>query len=230
MFNGGGYDEFVEQILEQAGDKRTVEAFALLGAEGDLDDGHDHAEHSNEGAEHGHDHGAVNEHVWYDIATVDAVAHRIAEQLGELDPDNADVFTARAEQFHEKLHAISDITSAIATNHPNSPVAQTEPIAHYLLLAAGADDRTPAEFEEAIEQGTDPSPAALAATRDLLQGNEVRALIFNTQTDDRTSEDIRGVAEGAGIPVVEVTETLPEGLDYIQWQTRNAEALAQALN
>ena len=237
VFNGGGYDEFVEKILDQAGDKRTVEAFALLGTEGDLADGHDHdhaetgQEHADEGGdEHGHVHGAVNEHVWYDVATVDAVAHEIAEQLGELDPDNAASYTTRADEFHEKLHGISDTTAAIAAAHPNAPVAQTEPIAHYLLLAAGADDRTPEEFEEAIEQGTDPSPAALAATRDLLQTKQVRALIFNTQTDDTTSEDVRATAAAAGIPVVEVTETLPEGLDYIQWQTRNADALAAALN
>ncbi|WP_228831672.1 MFS transporter [Nocardia elegans] len=38
-----------------------------------------------------------------------------------------------------------------------------------------------------------------------------------------------GLTFAAGIAVVEVTETLPEGLDYIQWQTRNAEALATAL-
>jgi zinc/manganese transport system substrate-binding protein len=32
------------------------------------------------------------------------------------------------------------------------------------------------------------------------------------------------------VPVVEVTETLPEGLDYIQWQTQTAESLANALS
>jgi len=231
VFNGGGYDEFVEKILADAGSKPTVEAFALLGAEGDLgtEDGHDHS--VTEPADgHDHEHGGVNEHVWYDIPTVDAVAHKIADELSKIDPDNAAGYTERAEAFHEKLHGIADVTAKIKTDHPNSPVAQTEPIAHYLLLAAGADDVTPGEFEEAIEQGNDPSPSALAATRDLISQKQVRALVFNVQTEGKVADDVRATAETAGVPIVEVSETLPDGLDYIQWQTQNAEALAEALN
>ncbi len=57
----------------------------------------------------------------------------------------------------------------------------------------------------------------------------MQALVYNVQTQDRVTQDVRATAESAGIPVVEVTETLPEGLDYIQWQTNTAESLAAAL-
>lgn len=205
VFNGGHYDEFIEKAISGK-DKRTVEAFEQR------------ADKSDE-----------NEHVWYDVSTVAAVADRIAAQLGELDSANSAAYTERATTFKNQLIGVSTITGTIATQHPNAPVAQSEPLAHYLLVAATAQDKTPHEFQEAIEQETDPAPAAVAATRDLITGKQVKALIYNSQTEDKITQDLRATAQTAGIPVVEVTETLPAGMDYVQWQTANAKALAAAL-
>ncbi|MGY2027066.1 metal ABC transporter solute-binding protein, Zn/Mn family [Nocardia gipuzkoensis] len=205
VYNGGGYDEFAEKAVAGT-NKRTVDAFSLR------------VDQSDE-----------NEHVWYDVRTVGVVADRIAAQLGELDPDKAAAYTERATTFKNQLAAVTAITGKLAAEHPKTPVLQTEPLAHYLLVAAGADDLTPHEFQEAIEQETDPVPAAVAATQDLLSGKRVRALIYNVQTEDKITKDLRGTAQNAGVTIVEVTETLPEGQDYIQWQTKNAQALAAAL-
>ncbi|MFC4377053.1 metal ABC transporter solute-binding protein, Zn/Mn family [Nocardia halotolerans] len=205
VFNGGHYDEFIEQAISGK-DKRTVEAFEQRTDKSD-----------------------DNEHVWYDITTVAAVADRIAAELGEIDAPNATAYTERAVTFKNQLMGVSAITGAIATQFPGSPVAQSEPLAHYLLVAAGAQDKTPHEFQEAIEQETDPAPAAVAATRDLITGKQVKALIYNVQTQGKITEDLRAAAQTAGIAVVEVSETLPEGVDYVQWQTANAQALAAAL-
>ncbi|WP_372478671.1 metal ABC transporter solute-binding protein, Zn/Mn family [Nocardia abscessus] len=205
VYNGGGYDEFAEKAVAGT-NKRTVDAFSLR------------VDQSDE-----------NEHVWYDVRTVGVVADRIAAQLGELDPDKAGAYTERATTFKNQLAAVTAITGKLAAEHPKTPVLQTEPLAHYLLVAAGADDLTPHEFQEAIEQETDPAPAAVAATQDLLSGKRVRALIYNVQTEDKITKDLRGTAQNAGIAIVEVTETLPDGQDYIQWQTKNAQALTAAL-
>ncbi|MEU7630704.1 zinc ABC transporter substrate-binding protein [Nocardia sp. NPDC049220] len=206
VYNGGGYDEFAEKAVTSK-DKRTVDAF-----ESRIDK-------SDE-----------NEHVWYDVRTVGVVADRIAAQLGELDPNKSAAYAERAMAFKNQLTAITAITAAAAAEHPRTPVLQTEPLAHYLLVAAGAEDLTPHEFQEAIEQETDPAPTAVATTRDLLTGKRVRALVYNVQTQDKITKDLRATAQSAGITVVEVTETLPDRLDYIQWQTGNAQALAAALN
>ncbi|MFD4368930.1 metal ABC transporter solute-binding protein, Zn/Mn family [Rhodococcus sp. NPDC058521] len=226
VYNGGGYDQFVDDVLDSAGnDITTVEAYALLegGAHADEHEGHDHEGHE------GHDHGAVNEHVWFDVSTVGAVAQNVADKLAELDPDNADEYRANARGFGEELQQITEITDRIASTHPGVEVAQSEPIAQYLLASAGARDMTPPEFTSAIEEGNDPAPAAIAETRRILTDKQVRVLVYNIQTQDQVTQDMRRTAEAASIPVVEVTETLPEGQDYIQWQTANANALATAL-
>lgn len=208
VYNGGGYDEFIEKAIEGTG-KRTVDAFASR-AEDIRDD--------------------ENEHVWYDIDTVAVVADQIANALGEIDPDHASGYTDRAAAFKDSLNGVRSYTTPARTSDPGAPIVQTEPLAHYLLLDAGAKDVTPHEYQEAIEQETDPAPAAVAATRDLITGKQVRAMVYNVQTEDNTSKELRAQAEAAGIPVIEVTETLPAGVDYVTWQTDNARAIASALD
>lgn len=239
VYNGGGYDGFIEDILaSEAQDVPSVNAYDLL-EEG----GHAHedetstseenpAEASTEehAEEDGHSHGEVNEHVWYNAEVAAATAESIAEKLGQLDPENAEQYTANAETFHEQVHGITDVTAAIAADHPAAPVAQTEPIAHYLIEESELDDLTPEDFKNAIEEGNDPSAASIAATRDLLTSDSVEVLVYNVQTQDAVTQDIRATAEAAGVPVVEVTETLPEGMTYIEWQTQAANDLQAALS
>ena len=51
-------------------------------------------------------------------------------------------------------------------------------------------------------------------------------LAYNSQTASPETEEVRAAAEAAGVPVVEFTETLPDGSDYVSWMTDNIEALA----
>ncbi|WP_255182645.1 metal ABC transporter solute-binding protein, Zn/Mn family [Rhodococcus sp. WWJCD1] len=230
VYNGGGYDQFIEDILGSEGkDVPSVDAYTLL------DDSHDHTSEPTSDAtaepttDDGHSHSEVNEHVWYNAEVAAHTAEEIADKLGQLDPDNAAQYTANAQAFHEQVHAITDVTAQIAADFPNAPVAQTEPIAHYLIEESGLDDRTPEDFKDSIEEGNDPSPASIAATRDLFTSKSVRALVYNIQTEDAVTQDIRSTSEAAGIPVVEVTETLPAGMTYIEWQTKAATDLRAAL-
>ncbi|MFN2496328.1 MAG: metal ABC transporter solute-binding protein, Zn/Mn family [Pseudonocardiaceae bacterium] len=205
VFNGGGYDEFVEQVLGQAGDKPTVEAYA----------------HSRGGG--------ANEHVWYDLPVVHEVAEQIAAELGKLAPQQAQQFSAGAETFGAGIDELRATVSTIAGAHPGAPVAMTEPVAYYLIEAAGLKDLTPPEFTEAVEEETDPPAAAVAATRDLFTQRQVRVLIYNPQTETPVTSQVRTDAEAAGIPVVTLTETLPEGTEYLGWMSGQIHALSVAL-
>ncbi|WP_040788198.1 metal ABC transporter solute-binding protein, Zn/Mn family [Nocardia paucivorans] len=207
VYNGGHYDEFIDKLLAHR-DKPAVEAVALR-ADDIADD--------------------ENEHVWYDMDTVGLVAERIGAELGTLDPEHAAAYADRARALRDRLTAIGAITDKIAADHPRTPILQTEPLAHYLLRDADTVDRTPHDYQEAIEQETDPSPASIAAIRDLITAKRVRILVYNVQTEDPVSRGLRAAATAAGIPVVEVTETLPPDLDFVTWQKKNAEALAAAI-
>ncbi|WP_040802990.1 metal ABC transporter solute-binding protein, Zn/Mn family [Nocardia concava] len=227
VYNGGHYDEFIDKAIAGRNTK-TVNAIDIA-TEGDHDHGTGSAAPTTDKTDAaGHSH-EVNEHIWYNVHQVGHIAEHIADALGQIDPDHKQAYTDRAAAFAAKLAPIEAITTKIAAEHPNQPVLQTEPLAAYLLTAAKADDKTPHAFQEAIEQGTDPAPADVAAVRDLLTGKQVRALVYNVQTEDKLTQDLRTTADKSGVTVVEVTETLPKDLDYVTWMTNNAQALAKAL-
>jgi zinc/manganese transport system substrate-binding protein len=53
---------------------------------------------------------------------------------------------------------------------------------------------------------------------DLIDSRQVSVLLFNPQTESPATKQIRDAAQRASLPIVNVTETLPQGLDYLTWQ------------
>ncbi|GAA1733397.1 metal ABC transporter solute-binding protein, Zn/Mn family [Microcella frigidaquae] len=246
--NGGGYDPFVDVLVEGSGTEAVVISAVVVGGlleEGE--DAHSHSEeeahaeeeshadeaHSGEEAHseddgHGHLEG-TNEHVWYDIHVMEDVAAAIATELAALDPENATVFEQNLTAFQERLEGLEALLEETAATLGGGVVAKTETVPAYLLAELGFDDATPDAFTEAIEEGADVPPLALQQVLDLIDSGEVRLLGYNEQTASPETERVRAAAEAAGIPVVSFVETLPEGEDYISWMRLNIEAVAAAL-
>jgi zinc/manganese transport system substrate-binding protein len=226
VVNGGGYDDFLSRLVESSGASPTVVDVADLS--GLVPAEEQHAEGEPEGEEH--EHGEFNEHFWYSLPTVQKVATQIATDLGAADPADAAEFTANAEAFNARVAELVTRAEAIGKAQPGARVAVTEPVPGYLVQTAGLTDATPHEFTEAIEEDTDPPAAALQETLALFSGDPVRALILNAQTETPSTNQVRDAAQTAGVPVVEVTETLPEGVsDYVTWMGGQIDALARAL-
>lgn len=207
--NGGGYDAFVDKVTDaDAGVKaKTIEAFDLRPDKAD-----------------------DNEHVWFDPTTVKAVAGQIADRLSASEPAQAAGLHQRAQAFDAQVDRIATQTAAIGASKPGTRVFSTEPIAHYLLRTAGVTDATPQDFVDAIENETDPSAASLVQVGDALSARQVSALVFNPQTETPVVQGLRDRAAGAGVAVVDVTETLPAGVtDYLQWVDGTRAALARAV-
>jgi zinc/manganese transport system substrate-binding protein len=59
---------------------------------------------------------------------------------------------------------------------------------------------------------------------------KVKALVYNAQTSGPITEQVKKAAEQAGVPVVPVTETLPDGTSYVDWMAQNLHNLKQALS
>ena len=91
-------------------------------------------------------------------------------------------------------------------------------------------NRTPEEFSEAIEEGGDVAPAVLQETLALFGSGQVAALVYNEQTTGAETEQVLAAAEAAGVAVVPVTETLPDGADYVSWMQGNIDDVAAALS
>jgi zinc/manganese transport system substrate-binding protein len=178
----------------------------------------------------GHDHiEGCNEHVWYDPHTIEHVAEAIADELSELDPDNGATFEANAAAFVEQIGGLESSLAEIEASDAGAGVFVTEPVPVYLTTAAGLDNVTPEAFSEAVEEGQDVPPATLLESLDLIESGSVRVLIANSQTGGAETTQVIDAAKAKGIPVLEFSETLPEGQTYISWMQQNIDALSGAL-
>lgn len=245
VYNGAGYDAFVDRALGNAGDVpvvRAVDEFARVS--GDTVSDHTHDDQAADGSEgghsddadntddadHDHDHeSGTNEHVWFSLPTAAAVAGRVAEELATLDAEHAEEYRDNARRFADALTPLEDQLDAIH-DRGHFSYAQTERVGAHLFDTAHLVDLTPPGFLSSIEDDTDPSAADLAATLDLLSERRVAFLAFNTQTETPVTARVRDAAEEADLVVVELAETLPEGTGYLPWMTGIVDSLASALS
>jgi zinc/manganese transport system substrate-binding protein len=241
--NGGGYDSFLDALIEGSGSEAPVIVAAEYShdwPEGEADEHateeleespHAEEEHAEGEDEHGHTHiEGFNEHVWYDPHTIEHVAEAIAEELSAQLPDRADEFEANAQAFIAEIAGLESSLAEIDAAHAGAQVFATEPVPGYLVAAAGLTDATPSAFSEAVEEGQDVAPATLLEALDAVRSGDVRVVIANAQTGGAETSQIIDAADEAGVPVLEFTETLPEGQTYIQWMQQNIEDLAGALD
>ena len=211
VVNGGGYDDFAER-LTPAPDAKVIDVVALSGLTAPAD-------------------GELNEHVWYSLPTMKALAGRIATDLGAADPAGAAAFTANADAFGTRVDELIARVAALKTAHGGERIAVTEPVPLYLTDVAGLVDATPPGFSEAVEEDADPPAAVVAATLDLFGTDPVRALLVNAQTRTAVTDQVEQAARAAGVPVVEVGETLPTGTgEYVDWINGQLDALGAALD
>ncbi|MDT5351329.1 MAG: zinc/manganese transport system substrate-binding protein [Mycobacterium sp.] len=208
VYNGGGYDPWVDQVLAGHPGIKSIDAYSLL-------------EPTNGGP--------PDEHVFYDLSVAKSVAALIADRLAVIDPGNAEDYRANAAEFCRGADAIAISEHAIASAYPATGVIATEPVGHYLLAAAGLINRAPAGFTAANENETDPSPADMASVLDLITHRQVSAVLVNPQTPTAATNGLRDAAQRAGVPVAELTETLPKGTDYLTWQRNTVNQLLAAL-
>ena len=227
--NGGGYDAFLHRLADETGldHDRVVTAVSVSGLEGaPAEDEHAEEPHAEGEEGDGHGHGSFNEHVWYSPEAMKALAGAIGDRLGSLDEANAADYEERAERFRDSLTEIEDRLAAGGEGN----FAATEPVPVYLLEAAGLTDATVPEYTEAVEEGNDVPVGVLNEMRELLASGSVEFLAYNDQTEGPQTQSVRSAAEEAGVPVVDFTETLPEGQDYLAWMEANAESVLEALN
>ena len=250
IVNGGGYDAFMTTLLEAA-DKdpkvvNGVEVSELPGAEEnsanephdhdhgeeghDHDHGHDHGEEGHDhDHDHGHDHGAFNEHIWYSVSAMKNVVDSIEETLSEEDPDNKAAYEENADKLQGELDGLMKKADEVKKTGEGKKSAATEPVALWLFEDLGLETITPQKFLSAVEAGSDAAPVVLKQAQDQVKNKEVAVLGFNPQAVNEQAETLRKSADDAGVPVVELPETLNEGETYVDWMGSHIDDVEKAL-
>jgi zinc/manganese transport system substrate-binding protein len=171
-----------------------------------------------------------NPHLWYDPTTMPKVANALAADYSALKPADASYFTANATQFIASLNPWLQAIADFKADNTRTPVATTEPVADYMLQAAGADNLTPFRFQADIMNGVDPSPQDISLQDNLFAQHKVKVFVYNEQVTDTLTQTFISDAHSAHIPVIGVYETMPTpGFTYQSWMLAEVNALQKAV-
>jgi zinc/manganese transport system substrate-binding protein len=208
--NGIGYDDFMNKI-ESASPKtarKVIDVQQLLG----LPDS------------------TPNPHLWYAPTTMPKLADALAAAFAALQPGHAEYFRSNAVTFIASLNPWREAIANFKAHHAGTPVATTEPVADYVLEAAGADNLTPFRFQADIMNGVDPSPQDVSLLTGLFTQHKVKAFVYNQQVTDTLTQTFITAAQNAHVPVVGVYETMPTpGFTYQSWMLAEVNALQKAV-
>ena len=172
----------------------------------------------------------ANPHLWYLPSAVTAVADAVTAELSKLDPQAGDYFSQRRSQFTSTMAPCTSLINKIKAAASGKSYAATESIFDYQAQALGLVNKTPEGYKRASGHESDPSPGDIDAFRTALAGRQIDVLVYSTQTEGSIPDQIRSTAEHAGVPVVNITETVPPGQTSFEgWQDAQLVALGKAL-
>jgi zinc/manganese transport system substrate-binding protein len=207
IFNGADYDPWMTKLLaaSKPAGRRVIEVAKLM--------------HRKTGD---------NPHLWYDPATMPAVAKALAAELAAADPAHKSGYEQRLQAFTASLKPLDDAVAAMRSKFAGTPVTATEPVFGYMATALGLKMRND-RFQLSIMNNTEPSASDIAGFENDLKKNRVRVLLYNNQTSEALTQRMQKRAQEAKIPIVGVSETEPPGKSYQDWMTDQLGALDKAL-
>jgi zinc/manganese transport system substrate-binding protein len=169
-----------------------------------------------------------NPHLWYDPATMPAVASALAAALGAADPAHKDDYAARLKTFLASLQPLNEKIAAIRGKYAGAAVTATEPVFGYMADALKLK-MSNGRLQLAIMNDTEPSARDVAAFERDLKTHKVRVLFYNKQASNKMVQHLVDLARAANVPVVGVTEIAPSDVSYRDWMLMQLDEAQRAL-
>jgi zinc/manganese transport system substrate-binding protein len=171
-----------------------------------------------------------NPHVWYGPKYVYAVADAVTAELEQLAPKSADVFERNRRAWEAAMRPYRAEIERIEPRATGKVYGATEGVFDYMADALGMRDATPRGYTRAAANEAEPAPGDLHELEQALEDRTMAVLFFNPQTEGAIPNQVRDTAESAGVPVVNVTESVPAEFDSFEaWQVSQLSDLAAAL-
>jgi zinc/manganese transport system substrate-binding protein len=207
IYNGAGYDPWMEKLVSaSSSESRTaIVAAALIGRKaGD------------------------NPHLWYDPATLPAVARALAGELARRDPANAADYEANLTKFTISMEKIGKEIADVRKTYGGTEVTATEPVFGYMAEALGFEMLN-GKFQTAVMNDAEPTPKQVIAFEKSLKDGSAKILFYNSQVTDQATERLLRIAKENKVSVIGVTETMPAGQTVQSWFGGQIKAIEKAL-
>jgi zinc/manganese transport system substrate-binding protein len=207
IYNGLGYDDWIHNLIASSahsGNQILVVGEIMKRAPGS------------------------NPHIWYDPSTMPTYASALCDKLSQLDSSHRGYFLQQLALFKKRDQLLLDQIAKIKKQFPGTPVIATEPVFNDMAQALsfkiyGLD------FQISIMNDTEPSVSATKQFEDRITHRDVKILFYNNQVDSPLTERMRKLAKLAHIPIIGVSETEPNNLDYVSWMSSQLNDVEQAL-
>lgn len=199
--NGLGYDSWMNKLASSVSKKSVLVGEDLMGLKK-----------------------VDNPHIWYDLDMPTKYVNYLVKRLSKLDKKHAAYFKENGDKYLAKIAKVKQIAKS-ADKKNNKPVFVSEPVFDYGLEEVGykIGDK---EFEEAIENGTDPSPKTINKMTNEIKDKKIAFFVNNTQASSSTVKTFVKLAKENGVPVLNVRETIPNHMTYLDWMRENYQNLA----
>lgn len=199
--NGLGYDSWMNKLASSVSKKPVLVGEDLMGLKK-----------------------VDNPHIWYDLDMPTKYVNYLVKRLSKLDKKHAAYFKENGDKYLAKIAKVKQIAKS-ADKKNNKPVFVSEPVFDYGLEEAGykIGDK---EFEEAIENGTDPSPKIINKMTNEIKDKKIVFFVNNTQASSSTVKTFVKLAKENSLPVLNVRETIPNHMTYLDWMRENYQNLA----
>jgi zinc transport system substrate-binding protein len=223
-----GFQPAVDEAVEQQGGDRAFDVSTAVPLLDARDAGHSHEgeepgaeEHEEESAA-----GHTDPHVWLDPTRLATIGEKVAERLGQADPDHAADYTARAAALRSDLDTLDkEYTAGLKTCQRREIVTSHSAFGYladrYDLEQIGITGLTPED---------EPSPQRLAEVATEAREHKATTIFFETLVSPKVAETIASEV-GAKTAVLDPIEGLQPGSsdDYFSVMRKNLAALEPAL-
>ena len=207
IYNGADYDPWMDKLLSASTskDRTTIVAADLIGKKsGD------------------------NPHLWYDPATLPAIAKALSADLAKRDPTNAVHYEANLKAFQTSLEAIDKEITDVKKTYAGTEVTATEPVFGYMAEALGLKMLN-YDFQVALMNDAEPTATQVAAFENSLKDGSAKILFYNSQVTDEATTRLLDIAKQNKVTVIGVTETEPAGQTIQTWFGGQIDAVQKAL-
>jgi zinc/manganese transport system substrate-binding protein len=206
--NGSGYDTWLDKLMATTQNSKRILITAFNVATTHLKE---------------------NEHVWYNPDNVIAISQKILDALKAKDPADAAEFDANFASLKAEIEKLDARLADLKAKYAGTPIALTETIFLYQSELIGLNVLTPWTFEKAIAEGNDPSAADAITAEQQITSRQAKILVYNVQTVTPITTKLQDEAKVLSMPIVPVSETMPPGLHYQSWMSKQFDVLASAL-
>lgn len=250
VYTGGDSDAWVEDILESL-DNKDLHTFKLMdsvdvleeetveGMEEEHDHDHDGDHDHDEDADHDHDEDAdhdheaeLDEHVWTSPENAIKIVRDLADELGEIDPENSQYYHDNAESYVKELKKLDKEFKEVVKNGKRKEIifADRFPLRYFV-------EEYDLEYYAAFpgcSTDTEASASTVAFLIDKVKEDQI-PVVFHIELSNQVMAD--SISEATGAEKVQFNavhnvakEDFENGVSYLSLMKQNVKALEKALN